>query len=437
MKFKQSQKNAIPDTKIPTDQKHKTSAIREQCQQLFFRQSMIEDYSVCPRMCFYTWVRKAEEQDTWFTALLGTAGHEVVYHMHRMRRFELTYTELHSMFSDCFDRALADSPVPPKIGVNFSSIEDQFAALAPDYVTLLTEYMRDDINRNYHTVMHEQSYVLEVPDPIYPDDPPFLFTGQLDQFGYDAAGLGILADIKFRDASFRPTRFLTSLSKQLTLYSEALAHGVPVCNDCRPRYVDNFELVMDEMHFDGPCESCRAKIGTDQWPQVYPDKVKYTWMKDYERRKKDKAPKFIKCPQKTKELNPKTKRMRIREVINPKWEEGYKAGDFVGPIHIESQRTPERNKVLMADIIDIARAIRNAHFYRTPSPQNCGFWCKHRETCTAEANLGEDELCLTRTNDFSNDPDFNIYSIGDLPGENQELHTTLTPEEQALFEQGF
>lgn len=348
------------------------------CRNLHFRQSFVKDYLTCPQMSLYRWILQLEQEAPWMAGFLGTAGHEVIFQMHEQKKFDYSYIDMVSAFQDAFDQALDDSDELPRIGGNYDSIEEQFADVSMEYINMLRGYQSDKQHSQFMSTIHEQKFTMEIEGLI--------FTGMIDQAGYYEDGTFVLRDIKFRQEAFRPSRVEFDLDIQMTTYAAGLKYGNPSCEECSPRHNPDGELV-----YNGPCDSCASKIGTPAWPRKYAERCEMIWMRDYERRKKDQHSKMIKDPNKGKVINPKTGREVIQDVINPKWEKGYKKGDFKGPGIIKTARSPSMIDVFMSDIIRIVELIRNGEFYRNPGKQ-CNFWCQYREQCVRGAELEVQEL---------------------------------------------
>ena len=87
-------------------QKALNPRVVEQCREIFFRQSLIKDYMSCPHMSLYRWVLNIEESQPFFSALLGTAGHYVIYKMHSDRNYNMGYTDMMELFHKGFNDEL-------------------------------------------------------------------------------------------------------------------------------------------------------------------------------------------------------------------------------------------------------------------------------------------------------------------------------------------
>jgi hypothetical protein len=383
---------AIQQTVIqpPLQPKHYHPALKEALANLHFRQSMLRDYQICPQMMLYKWILGFEEDDVWLAAILGTAGHSVIEEMHASRTFNNTYVELTSKFLEACKAAVTNSHAPPRISAKFTTIQAQCESVAPEYVQMLLGYQKDEENQKFHATIAEQSFVLVLKDDFGRE---MVFTGTIDQGGFYHSGAFALRDIKFRQNTFRPGRIEIKLDLQLSLYAIAMRHGVPSCQDCKPTYSPEGELL-----YTGPCDSCKKKIGTSAWPQLAPEKVEMIWMRDYLLRKKDECAKYLTSDSGEKEFNPATGRSRKKKNINPKWIDGYKKGDQVGEGRITTQRSQAFLQVHMADLLRVAGMIRDGRFYRKPG-DHCNFWCKFSTPCTQALEMEVEDIDVYQINE--------------------------------------
>jgi hypothetical protein len=389
----------------PAYESNLSPALRLQCKDLFFRQSFISDYMSCPQMSLYRWVLSLEEEQPWFAGILGTAGHDVIFQMHEAGRYDYTYVELSNLFEEAFNKDIARQHTLPAIAKAFHSIDEEFSAKAPDYVRFLRGYQEHHKNQNFHSTLHEQNFVLVIPRDTSNEDSdsttPIIFTGIIDQLGYYADGTLAVRDIKFRDKAFRPGYTELSLNSQLTVYSAALRYGIPSCEKCKPSYqTDAHTGAKLNLVYNGPCDNCLKVYHSVNWPKRFPDIVELIWLRDFDRHTKDQYARFIKDPDGIKEKSPDTGRMRIREIPNPKYHEGYKEGDYVGPGFLTSSRTEAKTQVLMTDVVRLCEQIRAGAFYRKPS-ENCNFMCKYRTYCTNAVELEVQEIDMTKVAEYA------------------------------------
>jgi hypothetical protein len=355
--------------------------VLEDIKKIIFRQSFLKDYLTCPQMALYRWVIEVEESAPWMAGLLGTAGHHVIFTMHTERRWDYSHHEISEIFQDAFYVELRKCEVPPNVGQDYNSIDEQLAAVSPQYVEWLYNYQRLETNQQFYSTIHEQSFVLELRDQADPDAPPYYFTGQIDQAGLYENGDFVLRDIKFRDNNFRPSKVELQLDVQMSIYATALWHGKPACAECRPRYVtDPFGVQAKQLVYEGPCDKCSKLMGTPAWPMRPPVRCEMIWMRDFELHTKDQYDKEVIDKTLPKVRNPETNRLVYARVPNPDWAKGYKAGDMKGEGIIKTYRNLRDLDVLMSDVLTICKFIRNGAFYRKPGDQ-CNFWCKYKESC--------------------------------------------------------
>jgi len=374
----------------PTKPKSYSPAIFHVTNALYFRYSMLSDYLTCPQLMLYKWVLQMDEQDTFFAAITGTAGHAVIAHMHSTNSFDMSSQDILELFYEEFDKAMASSAVPPKLSAKHNNIKSQLDACADDYVTMLQGYQEDDENRRFHCTIVEQKFVLPLRDEF---DRDFLFTGTIDQGGFHPNGRFANRDVKFRAQNFRPGFTELKLNLQLSLYTYALWRGNPSCEACAPIYATDGQLV-----YDGPCEKCKAKIGTAKWPNLVAQDVEILWMRNYEKRGKNEHAKFIPDPEGGKEYYAPTKKMRAKQILNPKYLEGYKIGDRIGSAHLRADRSAGFLEVHIADILRLAGMIRDGRFYRKPGP-HCESWCKFQKPCVTGFESRVQDIDLSNLNE--------------------------------------
>lgn len=395
---------------------------------LFFRQSMLNDYMTCPQMAFYRWVMGLEQQQSQFlSAFLGTAGHAVIEYMHdtaatpgnagssgsgsgtsgSRRLGKLTWLELLDAFETEFWKAINASPVPPTLPTTANSVQEAFAQKSEDYIQMLDGYQYDPLNHKFFSLMAEQKWVLEVASESGSHN--YLFTGTLDQAGVKEDGNFKINDIKFRENTFKPNKVALNLDTQLTLYALACVKGNPACEACRPRYEggENAFDALGSSHkkivYHGPCADCQAKIATKRWPRKYASPCTLIWMRDYFRHEKDQHEKMIPNPTAPKIKGGKRGTSWVRpQMLNPKWGDGYKKGDYVGRRHYDTYRDPALLDTLMRDILKICDAMRRGEFYRRPGAQ-CAFWCKFRDPCQADIKMEVNDRFMEEASAFASD----------------------------------
>jgi len=368
----------------------------EAISKMFFRQSFLKDYTTCPKMAYYKWVQESDqESSSFFAAHMGTAGHEVIFHMHENRVFDYDTFSLLEMLEVAFNKSI-NAPGPPiAIGKNYSSVKEQFDDIAMEYVSFLEGYQAHPHNQTFVSTIHEQPFVLEVIDKTLAADPSteaqsrYLFTGTIDQGGYYEDGVFALRDIKFRDNAFRPSFAEFNLDKQMTIYAAALAFGKPSCDACRPSYVTHPETLETDVVYNGPCEKCSKIIGTPRWPTKIPERCELIWMRDFERIDKDQYEQYVIDNTQEKVANPKGKGPKVfPRVLNPKWVDGKKKGDYKGKCFLVTYRPAPRLSALLSDVIMICNSIRKGEFYRTPGEQ-CANFCRFADQCMTELKIEE------------------------------------------------
>lgn len=399
-----------------------------QCNLLFFRQSFLNDWLTCPQMALYRWVLFQEDLPSFFSALMGTAGHEVIYTMHTMRKYNYKESQLFEMFHENFLEAVRRDENPPPPGAKFDSLEDEFVAKAEPYIEMLDGYQRHDTTSQFISTMHEQQFVLLIkPNEIYPELPewwpPFLFTGTIDQWGYGAdTGNGLLRDMKFRDNALRPSYWQLDLDLQMTLYVKAIKDGYPACSKCKPRYIDDESAKADPsglyssgiqklLVYNGPCDKCKDLIGTPQWPQVWTHECHLIWMQDFRKYKTNQYAETIK--DKSRKVKAATSnRMVYPEIPNPKFDDGYKKGDYRGEGIIKTARPPSKIAILLPEILRAAEMIRQGIFFRRPGP-HCMSFCRFRTQCLDSLNMAGDDYVMEHASAFASDDDDLVHGMLD------------------------
>lgn len=353
-------------------------------EQIFFRQSFVQDYLLCPWMAMHRWLGQSEDKNVPMAAFMGTAGHEVIYRIHKERRRDADRAWLIDALELAFHNAIKKEPEKqPQPARQYETIWEQFATEQIYYVDLLQNYMTHPQNREFHSTMHEQQFVLSIGNPD-PSKAPYLIYGTIDQAGFDANGAFLLRDIKFRDNQTKYSRRELDLNIQMTVYAAALAFGRPACDNCKPRYAEqmseeNIGYVEKNMIYDGPCEACSKKIRTRAWPMMYPERCEMIWMFDFEKRLKDEFDKEIMDKSKPKIKDPITKAMRYQRIENPEWAGGYKKGDMKGQGFLKTFRSPPQIQVFMEDILRVCDQVRAGVSYRLPS-KACN-WCTQYAAC--------------------------------------------------------
>lgn len=402
---------------------------------LYFRQSMVNDYLKCPQLFYYRYIAVLEQEQFYPAALFGTAGHEVIREMHEQNRFNFKLQELSRMFAEFCVKELKDSKTAVSVSTKYSHIQEQIQNEAPFYVSLLNGYQKNDSNSEFNCIFNEQRFVLRLPASFpnprtlhAPQDSDIIFTGTIDQAGWYPDGRFALRDIKFRDNAFRPGRIQQLLDLQINLYSYSLKHGLPACDECAPvQDIDGTKTgTIGKLFYNGPCEDCEKKIGTAQWPGEYPQVSEILWMRDYEGHKRDEHEKFILHPT-LKERNPDTGRMRKKRILNPEWKDGYKKGDPKGSGSIAYERSPDYLFLSIVDATRIIHSIRSGFIFRRPS-NTCNFECPFSRQCIEHLETEADAISTY------------VPDQGDLAGlslAESKMQSKIATEESEMFDEMF
>lgn len=393
--------NAVHSAAAPHAHKAVALDISAMAKLIFFRQSMLKDYMTCPQMMAYRWMMgMQQEAGMFFSAFLGTAGHEVLYLMHHTRKFDYTWLELLELFEIAFRKAVDASSVPPTLGKHYRTIQEEFNAKANDYVAMLDGYMRDTRNHQIYPVMQEQPFVLEVESDISGQSVRYIYTGVIDLGIFHQDGRFGIRDYKFKENSFKPNKIELDLDIQFTLYALAAAKGNPACEACRPRY-EGGELsaipeglpghVPRQLVYNGPCSDCRDKINKKRWPRRFASPCELVWMRDYFRHEKDQKEKYVPDRSKPKVKGGKNGTSWVyQQMINPEWGEGHKKGDYVGRCLYPTYRDPALLDTLLTDILRMSDAIKRGEIFRRPG-EACSFWCKFKDPCMSEIKVAVNE----------------------------------------------
>lgn len=371
----------------------------EQCRHLFFRQSMVNDYLECPQMALYRWVLNFEQAAPFFSTTMGTAGHHVCYTIHQARKYDYDFMEIMEILEQGFNREIEKSALYPDLPAGTTDVHEAFAQKGPEYAKLLLGYQAHPRNREFHSTMHEQSFVLQIPSGN--EFPPYLFTGQIDQAGFYDDGTFAVRDYKFRDNAFRPSKTQLDLNIQATTYCTAMKYGVPACAECRPKYELNEFHQSSTLVYNGPCEACTKLIGTPKWPQRFASLFEMIWMKDFEVWDSDKGEEFIPDNTQPKIKNPKGKGPPIYpRKRNPDYVQ--RKGTYKGACFLQTVRPPTSLAVLMSDVLRVCNEFRKGTFYRNPG-EACNFLCKFREQCVKGLELEVQEANLANISAIGTD----------------------------------
>lgn len=329
--------------------------------ELIWRQSLTGDIITCPKMTSYRWIFEFQNAiDSYgnpkvpmLAAILGTAGHAVIEKMHVSRRLDYGLDELIEMMEQAIVDARADEQTEAPTPAGYDSMEHALECKAIEYTELVFEYqkMTKAFNPKLHVSMTETLFVL----PVSYKGKTFIFSGTLDQGGAYGDGLTVLRDLKFRDNAFKPNKVQRILSHQFGLYATAMKFGVPACNNCRPKYVEDLDedtfAMTRRVQYDGPCDECSAKIGTPKWPGFFPEQCELVWMKDL--------------------------------VVLKKNFRGRMKGDYKGDVLYKTRIKRDRAIYYLQDILEYAHTFQQGYFPRNPG-QHCYNFCDYRHRCVSE-----------------------------------------------------
>jgi hypothetical protein len=395
---------------------------------LIFRQSLIKDIMTCPKMASYKWVYKFNSMlnsdphngssviddeygdiDVQFmSAILGSAGHDVIEMIHKTGKLTHSYTSVLSMFEEAFWARINDMTVSPQTNsaqqssVNdfsspdstklqrlpsapitiksksilvpnpskgFNSIEEEFEAKSFDYASMINNYQ--EFHRNPQNIfiptMQERMFAFA----IEYKGQSFVFSGTMDQVGaYRHDGAYVVRDIKFRENAFKPNFVELSLDPQLIIYAAALKYGFPACRKCCPKYEEDQMTVSRNVIYNGPCDNCKKLIKTINWPGMFPSRCELVWMRDLIKLKKG------------------TTRGNIAR----------KKGDFKGKCIYRMFVPNTKIDNYLVDILEYCYRFRNGMFVRNPG-SHCIIFCPSASQCRKELYL--DDCCeLNNTADM-------------------------------------
>lgn len=266
---------------------------------------------------------------------------------------ELNYTELLASFErealNGYEITQEIIPIPK----GCETFTDSMNSVGADYMQYIIGHLALEKVREPKLVVNasEQQFVMFV---IYLGD-VYVFYGTIDQIcSIPEEDKLIVRDFKFRDAAFKPSWRQLQVDPQLIIYACALKHGIPCCNDCKPRYAEDAEFALvsnRKIVYDGPCDACKAKVGTHEWPKEYPDAGELTWMKDFRILKRGTAHR--------------------------------KKGEVAGQANYEFRFNSVNVNAYMYDIMQHCRGFRYGSFPRKYG-EACKFWCRHSKSCVGD-----------------------------------------------------
>jgi hypothetical protein len=326
---------------------------------LIFRQSLIDDIMVCPKMAAYRHLYSfssisesgldTPESMTQMAAILGSAGHDVIELLHKKGRLDYEMFELLEMFSDAYYSRIEKNGVEPIPSPSYDSHEEEFDAKMIDYAAFISGYQKyhRELRHKFISSMHEQQFVMAA---IHRNE-QYLIYGTIDQVGAYTDGTTTMRDIKFRQNAFKPNYVSLHLKPQLFIYASALRYGVPACDVCKPTYIEDVATMTREISYNGPCEACRKKIKTPEWPCKFPNVCELVWMRDF-------------------------------ETYNKAYR-GKKAGEFKGKGLYKTFYTQARMTDYLSYALDWCHLFRHGYMPRHPG-EACSFWCSYKDRCMSE-----------------------------------------------------
>lgn len=361
---------------------------------LIIRQSLINDIITCPYMAYNRWtlnksIGKADTdgtgninigrsndnledvQQTFMASVLGTAGHSVIEEMHRRKKFNFCYIDLHELFTTAFQEAQKQQNAMIKMKRDIT-VEDDFDEKADEYIEMLEGYQA--YHKNNLNIIEPMSSEQQFVFKYEYNGNTYLFNGSIDHFLYyvsgELSGTGTIRDIKFKERSFMPSFIERALNLQFTIYSYAFKYGVPCCKFCSPYYSiasnDDFTIDEDtgdlkfqdstEIVYNGPCDNCRQLIGTPVWPNQFIQRCELVWMRDFNKRKRKHG--------------------------------RHKAGEYFGQGVYVINRSPSTLNAYMAEVIKLVESFCMGLNYRRPG-SHCYMFCNYNDICLKMLNIQE------------------------------------------------
>ncbi len=333
---------------------------------LIYRQSMINDIISCPKRAAYCWIHErasnideyGEPRTPMMAALLGTAGHKVIEVMHKDDRMDMDYLAIMDLFQQSFHEEILNYSLTPEPSAGFNSLQEELDSKTSDYTEYLEGYQQyhKKLKTKLIISMHEQPFVLltRYKNKFY------IFSGTIDQAGAYEDGKYVMRDLKFRDNAFKPNYVELQFSPQLMIYSAALKYGYPACQKCLPKYEEGIDTQTFSLNrfvtYSGPCESCKAKIKTPEFPLRYPTQAELVWMKDFH--------------------------------ILKRAYRGKKRGEFKGKAIYKTFFPMSRIENYLSDILEWCYQFDNGFHPRKPS-SSCLIFCIYKNQCLTELRLAD------------------------------------------------
>lgn len=314
-----------------------------------FSASEISRYLTCPRQHYFAYELGLEPKETSYAALEGIAYHDAISAWHLFKRQEPVDTMVRDFERKLWagvNKARADSLAITGFEGDPSVIESVIEARG-----ILAEYHADP-RHAVDLVVNEQRFEVEIQGP---GKTAYLFVGYVDQVRRHPDGTLHLVDLKSGET--KPNDFLLKLDTQLSLYALAMQKGQFFTRD-------------------------RTVAPTSI--NLAPASLALVMLKDYRRRQKNEFAEFT-THETEREINPATGRERKKQIPNPKFALGYKAGDVYGPVFYRTTRTPYDLRQAELDIARVCAAIRRREFFRRPSAHgSCIGFCRFTEECVQE-----------------------------------------------------
>lgn len=314
-----------------------------------FSVSAIRDYQTCPRMYYFSRVLGLQRESTHFAAIFGTAVHDAISNWHAFKR----KTPLERVIKDYDEKILSELARARGKGLAIDAFEGEetilaYAETAEEILTGYTQDVRNDVD----LVVNEHGFELWVESK---GGTRYRFVGYVDQIRARPDGAVDVVDLK--TGKRRPNDHALALDEQLSLYAIAAKRG----RFRRRREDEAFQVNAPKIHT-----------------------VQLAMLRDYCRYKKNEFAEVIKDPDKVKVPNPKGKgRDVIREIPNPKFEQGYKKGQVKGPVFYRSLRSDHDLKQAELDLARVCGSIQRKSFYRRSATGSCDF-CKFKTECLQE-----------------------------------------------------
>lgn len=312
-----------------------------------FHVSALRTYLTCPRQYLFRHVMAIRPDEVPFGALVGTSYHAVLSHWHAVDR-RLDGAEVSTMFRhDLEARVIAAL----NAGKEVSGYDvEAMARVCGEAATICAGYTSDPRNA-LPLRCNETRFRVNVQGgaTAYP------FAGTIDQVRELPDGTLQLVDLK--SGSMKPQDLLLDLDFQLSLYALAMQKG--------------------ELETVGDIATTWAPLGRA------PDAIAIVHLRDYLTYEKNQYAPFVTSDE--YEINPDTGRKRKKRVPNPRFDEGYKAGERKGPVFYRTQRSAFALAQAEKDLSRVCAAIRFKMFFRRPAAQGaCVGFCRFVAECTAD-----------------------------------------------------